>query len=194
MFTTETQRHGENQLKGKTRAHGGGRGHRVVGFPALRSPQTASSRGALGARLGKTRRADTEPRPLGRGPGPRYGLRPLSVLDFPAGKALSDEERLPRAGNSSEKRALRAVRELCARTPGSHGDFLLSGALPLAFLRTTNALNLWAPRGSSPWPPPPPCAPAFPLCLPFSVSPWLCGEYSFGCGYAAQCLRGSVVN
>src|ERR1035441_1302454 len=38
-----------------------------------------------------------------------------------------------------------------------------------------------------PWPPPPPCAPVLPLTLFFSVSPWLCGEYSFGCGYAALC-------
>jgi hypothetical protein len=161
MFTTETQRHGENQLKGKTR----------VGFPTFRSPQTASSRGALWARLGKTRRADTEPRSLGSGPGPQYGLRP-----------------------ASGRRALGVLRDLCARTPGSHGDFLLSGALPLVFLCTTNAPNLCTPRGSSPWPPPPPCAPVLPLSLLFSVSPWLCGEYSFGCSHAALCLRGSVVN
>src|ERR1019366_3404048 len=55
-------------------------------------------------------------------------------------------------------------------------------------LRTTNALNLCAPRGFSPWPAPPPCAPVLPLSLLFSVSPWLCGEYSLGCGYSALCL------
>src|ERR1022692_2677963 len=59
-------------------------------------------------------------------------------------------------------------------------------------LRTTNALNLCAPRGFSPWPPPPPCAPVLPLSLLFSVSPWLCGEHSFGCGYAALCSSVSI--
>src|ERR1019366_8123175 len=29
--------------------------------------------------------------------------------------------------------------------------------------------------------------PLLPLALFFSVSPWLCGEYSFGCGYAPPC-------
>src|ERR1017187_9596714 len=40
---------------------------------------------------------------------------------------------------------------------------------------------------TAPWPPPPPCARVLLLILFFSVSPWLRGEYSFSCGFAAPC-------
>src|ERR1022692_3137202 len=73
-------------------------------------------------------------------------------------------------------------------SPWLCGEYSLGCGYAALCLCTTNALSLCMPRGSSPWPPPPPCAPVLPLSLLFSVSPWLCGEYSLGCGYAALCL------
>src|ERR1039457_6903182 len=55
---------------------------------------------------------------------------------------------------------------------------------PRRFSRTEATRTRYPGSPAPPWPPPPPCAPVLPLTLFFSVSPWLCGEYSFGCGYA----------